>query len=292
MAQERYSSNLTERYRQKYACVPEFESRKYGIASRYVQQLNRDFSGHDSPANLQTALHILCDGCIPDDTNVIRADGGPLHICGNPGEGDRSHFSNFTLVGSGFRCVSLVWILLGGTELAGVLRKMKFDLFHYAYSVEQVFHLDKAFVALAAEYVEPLRTATSPDAAKKLGRCVPGLNLIQWDSSLSVMVMLKCLAERCSADAKFRCDLAGARESCANIVEARESDRIWGVGVSHTDARDYQRRGGVWNGKNLLGFCLEVIGDMLIERPRPDLKLPSSLVDYIRSCFPRPVHLS
>lgn len=116
-------------------------------------------------------------------------------------------------------------------------------------SAEQaIMHL-KALMMGDTETAEKILLATTPLAAKRLGRKVKPWDETKWVQhrrGLARMVLL----------AKFEqnADLGGAltRTAPLHIAEASPRDKIWGIGIGVASAK----KGELWKGANILGEAL------------------------------------
>jgi len=105
-------------------------------------------------------------------------------------------------------------------------------------------------------------TASSPRAAKALGREVRGFDEATWVARRFDLVVA-------GNQAKFAQSPALARFLVATrgkvLVEASPLDRVWGVGLAAADPRLADP--GTWLGLNLLGFALMVVRPRLAAAP-------------------------
>lgn len=91
------------------------------------------------------------------------------------------------------------------------------------------------------------------DAAqiKALGRTVSGYNEHQW-SGVRQITVYEGLIQKFSQNEYLRTALLNTGD--AVLAECAVKDRIWGIGLSMTDAKRYDM--SQWKGQNLLGYAL------------------------------------
>lgn len=93
--------------------------------------------------------------------------------------------------------------------------------------------------------------ASSPAAAKKVGRLVRGFDDAVWVRERFALVVAGSV-HKFGQDPALRAFLLGTGERV--LVEASPMDRIWGIGLAKDDARTADP--AAWRGLNLLGFAL------------------------------------
>jgi ribA/ribD-fused uncharacterized protein len=132
------------------------------------------------------------------------------------------------------------------------------DGVHYA-TAEHWMMAGKARLFDDAEAVAAVLTATSPGAAKAVGRRVRGFDERRWRQARYDIVVAGNLA-KFSQHPELAHFLR--RTGAKVLVEASPYDRIWGIGLapSHEDVPRPTR----WRGLNLLGFALMDVRDRLV----------------------------
>ncbi|MFJ9061335.1 NADAR family protein [Streptomyces sp. NPDC102409] len=93
--------------------------------------------------------------------------------------------------------------------------------------------------------------ASSPAAAKKVGRLVKGFDDGIWTRERFALVV-EGSVHKFGQDPALRAYLLGTGERV--LVEASPMDRIWGIGLAEDDPRAADPAS--WRGLNLLGFAL------------------------------------
>ncbi|MFD9504590.1 NADAR family protein [Streptomyces sp. NPDC060035] len=93
--------------------------------------------------------------------------------------------------------------------------------------------------------------ASSPAAAKKVGRLVRGFDDGLWGRERFALVVAGSV-HKFGQDPALRAFLLGTGERV--LVEASPMDRIWGIGLAKDDPRTADP--AAWRGLNLLGFAL------------------------------------
>ena len=118
--------------------------------------------------------------------------------------------------------------------------------------VEQFLMFNKAVLFMDFETAKKIRSSSSPQRHRYLGRQVTGFNKSAWQQC--------CLQYAAKAnEAKFtqHAHLHKILEKTGNrrFAEASPYDRNWGIGLSLSNPNIYKRSS--WRGKNLAGFALE-----------------------------------
>lgn len=133
---------------------------------------------------------------------------------------------------------------------------------HYR-CAEQFMMAQKARMFKDEKMLDAIMQASHPKEMKAYGRAVRGFDKERWDASCYEIVKRGNLA-------KFsqNADLwAFLKETGTRIlVEASPRDRIWGIGMgkANPDAENPLK----WRGKNLLGFVLTEVRDILLEQEK------------------------
>lgn len=130
---------------------------------------------------------------------------------------------------------------------------------------EQAMMYVKAFVFGDFASAKKIMKETSPREQKKLGRKVQPFDQDVWEAT-ALKFFPFVLA------AKFS-QVPGYKEILLNtgtktIVEASPMDHVWGIkmGVNHPDLLDESK----WQGKNLLGKCLEIAREIVAKNMAGD----------------------
>ncbi len=118
-------------------------------------------------------------------------------------------------------------------------------------SAEHWMMAGKARLFGDAEAAERAVAASSPAAAKKVGRLVRGFDEDVWVRERYALVVAGSV-HKFGQDPALRAYLAGTGERV--LVEASPLDRIWGIGLGRDDPRTADP--AAWRGLNLLGFAL------------------------------------
>jgi ribA/ribD-fused uncharacterized protein len=103
--------------------------------------------------------------------------------------------------------------------------------------------------------------AAGPQAAKAAGRRVRGFDERKWKEARYGLVVEGNLA-KFGQHPDLRAFLLSTGDRI--LVEASPFDRIWGVGMGRNNADVF--RPSAWRGKNLLGFALMDVREVLRER--------------------------
>ncbi|MFD4694977.1 NADAR family protein [Streptomyces sp. NPDC058463] len=118
-------------------------------------------------------------------------------------------------------------------------------------SAEHWMMAGKARLFGDAEAEREAVAASSPAAAKKVGRLVRGFDDAVWVRERFALVVAGSV-HKFGQDPALRAFLLGTGERV--LVEASPMDRIWGIGLAKDDARTADP--AAWRGLNLLGFAL------------------------------------
>jgi ribA/ribD-fused uncharacterized protein len=105
---------------------------------------------------------------------------------------------------------------------------------------------------------EQIRLATSPGAAKALGRSVRGFVNAIWMEHRSSIVIEGNHAKFSQA-ADLRTFLVSTNRRV--LVEASPVDPVWGIGLAGDD--EHAENPVTWRGLNLLGFALMAVRERL-----------------------------
>ncbi|MEU5718442.1 NADAR family protein [Streptomyces sp. NPDC020403] len=118
-------------------------------------------------------------------------------------------------------------------------------------SAEHWMMAGKARLFGDAEAAERAVAASSPAAAKKVGRLVRDFDEDVWVRERYALVVAGSV-HKFGQDPALRAYLTGTGERV--LVEASPLDRIWGIGLGKDDPRTADP--AAWRGLNLLGFAL------------------------------------
>ncbi len=117
---------------------------------------------------------------------------------------------------------------------------------------------EKARLFQDDEMLEKILLAQSPAQAKKLGRQVRGFDQAIWESKRSEIVVQGNL-HKFNQHPDLKNFLLNTKQRV--LVEASPRDTIWGIGLSSKNERASVP--AQWRGKNLLGFALMEVRDLL-----------------------------
>ncbi|MCI8649796.1 MAG: NADAR family protein [Anaerotruncus sp.] len=123
---------------------------------------------------------------------------------------------------------------------------------------EQYMMAEKARLFGDAQMLQSILDAKHPKEMKALGRAVRNFDKAVWDARCYEIVRTGNIY-KFSQNVQLWEFLAGTRKRI--LVEASPRDRIWGIGMGaqNPDAQDPMK----WRGKNLLGFALTEVRDLL-----------------------------
>lgn len=126
-------------------------------------------------------------------------------------------------------------------------------------TAEQYMMAKKAELFEDADALRAIMASTDPRAIKKLGRMVRGFDADRW-TAVAYEIVVRANRLKFSQDTDLRDVLLSTSD--ALIVEASPTDRIWGIGLSATKAREMPA--DQWPGTNLLGRALTQVRDELV----------------------------
>lgn len=92
--------------------------------------------------------------------------------------------------------------------------------------------------------------------AKEIGRYIKGFDDVVWER-VRYDRMKQCLVAKYTQNENYRKILLETGNKV--LVEARPTDKVWGVGVAIGDRNLYNEL--TWKGRNLLGRCLMEVRD-------------------------------
>ncbi|MDE6797543.1 MAG: NADAR family protein [Ruminococcus sp.] len=137
----------------------------------------------------------------------------------------------------------------------------KFTVDGVEYSTaEQYMMSQKAILFGDTEVNKEIMSAKHPKQFKALGRKIRNFNEKIWNEHKTDIV-IKGNYAKFSHNPELKEFLLKTGKRI--IVEASPHDKIWGIGMpANTDGIENP---AIWNGENLLGFCLMEVRDMLAE---------------------------
>ena len=124
--------------------------------------------------------------------------------------------------------------------------------------MEQYMMAEKAKLFNDSETLNLIMDETDQKTIKYLGRMVKNFNSNIWDEN-KYNIVLKGNFAKFSQNNNLKDFLLSTNDSI--IVEASPYDKVWGIGMKQDDKNilDVSK----WKGKNLLGFALMEVRDML-----------------------------
>ena len=124
--------------------------------------------------------------------------------------------------------------------------------------MEQYMMAEKAKLFNDSETLNLIMDETDQKTIKYLGRIVKNFNSNIWDEN-KYNIVLKGNFAKFSQNNNLKDFLLSTNDSI--IVEASPYDKVWGIGMKQDDKNilDVSK----WKGKNLLGFALMEVRDML-----------------------------
>ena len=135
--------------------------------------------------------------------------------------------------------------------------------------MEQCMMAGKARLFGDAEMLEKIMASSDPRTIKKLGRQVRGFDQAIWETYKYALVMQGNVCKFAQNPALKQFLLSTGDKI---LVEASPYDRIWGIGLSAADPRAQDPR--QWRGRNLLGFALTEVRDILRQSVQPSDAMP------------------
>lgn len=125
-------------------------------------------------------------------------------------------------------------------------------------TAEQYMMSQKALLFGDTKIYEEIMNADHPKQFKALGRKISGFDEAIWNKHKCGIVIKGNLA-KFSQNPELKSFLLNTKERI--LVEASPYDKIWGIGISSDDPKCENPE--MWNGENLLGFCLMEVRDLL-----------------------------
>lgn len=125
---------------------------------------------------------------------------------------------------------------------------------------EQYMMAQKARLFGDQSMLEAIMRSGSPAEQKALGKRVQGFDVVAWEAVARDVVMRGNLS-KFADNPKLRAQLLMTEGT--TLVEASQTDRIWGVGLHVDDPRVHFRN--QWQGRNWLGQVLtDLRGSLLV----------------------------
>ncbi len=118
----------------------------------------------------------------------------------------------------------------------------------------------------AATFMDPVATKAimatdDPMKAKMAGRKVIGYDEEKW-AAIRYSCMMAAVLQKFSQNPDLKRQLIATAGK--ELVEASPTDRVWGIGLSETDPRRFDRN--KWRGQNLLGKVLMELRDHFLQK--------------------------
>lgn len=128
-------------------------------------------------------------------------------------------------------------------------------------SAEQYMMAEKAKLFGDEEIRDEILSTDDPRKCKALGRKVKNFDEAVWDKEKEFIVLKGNTKKFLQNDALRNFLLSTGSKV---LVEASPTDRVWGIGLgkNNPDALDPKK----WRGKNLLGFALMDVREMIVFR--------------------------
>lgn len=127
-------------------------------------------------------------------------------------------------------------------------------------TAEQYMMAQKALLFGDKAVYKEIMAASHPKQYKALGQKVSGFVQSVWDENCCDIV-IKGNTAKFSQNQSLKSFLLDTKDRV--LVEASPYDKIWGIGMAADDKNCENPI--LWNGKNLLGFCLMEVRDILRE---------------------------
>jgi len=126
------------------------------------------------------------------------------------------------------------------------------------HTAEQYMMSQKALVFGDRKIYTEIMQSDNPASYKALGRKIKNFDEKIWNSH-KTNIVIKGNTAKFSQNPKLRDFLLNTGNRI--LVEASPYDRIWGIGMSADDVKIENPYN--WKGRNLLGFCLMEVRDIL-----------------------------
>lgn len=143
---------------------------------------------------------------------------------------------------------------------------------------EQYMMAKKSLLMKDYDMYSKIMEATDPSVMKyAYGRNVKNFNCKLWDKHKS-RIVFKGNLFKFTQNNEFIKYIRSYKNYI--IAEASPTDRIWGIGLSLTDAK----KGLAWRGQNLLGKVIMNVRDLILNNPEIEshARFPSQLVSYLK----------
>lgn len=128
---------------------------------------------------------------------------------------------------------------------------------------EQYMMGQKALMFNDQETFEKIMKISNPKEQKALGRLVKNFNKEIWESKCKDIVYDGNYAKFTQNQRLYNVLLA---TKGTELVEASVEDKIWGIGLSETDPKAWDK--STWQGTNWLGEILTKLRDDLLNQPK------------------------
>lgn len=125
-------------------------------------------------------------------------------------------------------------------------------------TAEQYMMSQKALLFGDNKIYSEIMNAYHPKQFKDLGRKISGFNEKVWNENKTDIV-IKGNTAKFSQNQELKYFLLNTNNRI--LVEASPYDKIWGIGMKSDDTRCENPT--LWNGENLLGFCLMEVRDII-----------------------------
>lgn len=125
-------------------------------------------------------------------------------------------------------------------------------------TAEQYMMSQKALLFGDNKIYSEIMNAGHPNEYKSLGRKISGFDEKVWNANKTDIV-IKGNTAKFSQNQELKYFLLNTNNRI--LVEASPYDKIWGIGMKSDDTRC--ENPVLWNGENLLGFCLMEVRDII-----------------------------
>ncbi|WP_085833689.1 NADAR family protein [Clostridium merdae] len=131
------------------------------------------------------------------------------------------------------------------------------DGVHFS-SMEQYMMYQKAIIFEDSEIASQILATSNVGKIKSLGRSVRNYEDVVW-SGVRQIIVYEGLIEKFVQNNELKGLLLATKQHI--LAECAVQDRIWGIGLSMTDEKRFDRN--AWRGQNLLGFSLMKVRERL-----------------------------
>lgn len=125
-------------------------------------------------------------------------------------------------------------------------------------TAEQYMMAQKSLLFGDDKIYNEIMNASHPNQFKSLGRKISGFNEKVWNENKTDIVIKGNIA-KFSQNQELKYFLLNTNNRI--LVEASPYDKIWGIGMKSDDTRCENPT--LWDGENLLGFCLMEVRDII-----------------------------